>query len=259
MSRSIRFLSGIPEIAHTSAPTILLLPLSPFSFLSVTAPSVIKAWSSTVSVSQTQVNICSDAKFMLIPMLFKHKCPCIRPDFVALTLHCGPGCANIKLHTAFLRSVLNVNDNIVTCQIWTWILVETLHDVRSMWSLLENYSSVSSSMHLILGWTATRMHNNNSLNREFHQKNVLGFDVHLLFVLALTLLFPWSKCSLRARVHDLWWRVLGHELEALSTGLAKGQCNTRPASQPDGGMFSYTLLKEHFQAGLLAALDVRKK
>lgn len=66
------------------------------------------------------------------------------------------------------------------------------------------------------------MHNNSSQNREFHQKNVLRLDVHRLFVLALTPLFPWSKCSLRARVHDLWWRVLGHELEALSSGFSEG-------------------------------------
>lgn len=34
--------------------------------------------------------------------------------------------------------------------------------------------------------------------------------------------------------------------------LAKGWLDSGPASQPDCGMFSYTLLKEHFQAGLLA-------
>lgn len=42
-----------------------------------------------------------------------------------------------------------------------------------------------------------------SLNMEFHQQNVTAFDVHLVFVWTLTRLFPWSKCSLRARVHDL--------------------------------------------------------
>ncbi len=58
-------------------------------------------------------------------------------------------------------------------------------------------------IHMGLGWTPTKMYETRSLNMEFQQQNVLVFDVHLLFVLALTLLFPWSKCSLSARVHDL--------------------------------------------------------
>lgn len=70
-----------------------------------------------------------------------------------------------------------------------------------------NFKTITSEqrviMHIALGWTPIRMHDTSNLNMDFHQVDVFGFDMHLLFVLALTPLFPWSMCSLSARVHDL--------------------------------------------------------
>lgn len=88
-------------------------------------------------------------------------------------------------------------------------------------------------IHMVSGWTLTRKLETSSLNMEFHQQNALVFDVHCLFVLALTLLFPWSKCSLGARVHDLWWCVLRHGMESLSAGFSRGLVGhwTLPHSQ----------------------------
>lgn len=113
--------------------------------------------------------------------------------------------------------------------------------------------------HIALGWTPIRMHDTSNLNMEFHQVNVFGLDVHLLFVLALTLLFPWSMCSLSARVHDLWWCVLRHKMEALSTGFSKGLLEfwARLAARL-WNVFLHSF-KRTFPSSFISRLGVRKK
>lgn len=229
MSRSICFLSGIPEIAHTSTP--LPLPPTVTALFDIIARSHRPLCQSYTWLGQYYVliqklglllhtfnlSVCASGSGLLVSNIVIEK---------TNALHRSQCCVKVKIQS----------------KIWVWTMLgykiqyilkaENVQDWL-MWSYKKQYSS--------------------SPIKEFYHQSVLIFDVHYLFTLALTPIFQWSKFSLSARVQDLWRCLLRCWMEALSTRVWQRVFGTveLPHSR-DMECFLTALLKKQSWAGLLA-------